>query len=42
VTAKNGLGLRHRVWVFVRVEREGQAGMEEKQSETGPAPSSGS
>ena len=33
VTAKNGLGLKSRVWVFVRVERQASAETPEKQAE---------
>jgi hypothetical protein len=42
VIAKNGLGLRHRVWVFLRIERGDPGGSPDTKLETGVAPASGS
>ena len=42
VIAKNGLGLRHRVWVFLRIERGAPGESPDTKLETGAAPASGS
>lgn len=42
VIAKNGLGLRHRVWVFLRIERGAPGESPDTKLETGAAPESGS
>jgi len=41
VTAKNGLDLRNRVWVFVRIERPASAETPEEQPESAPADTTG-
>jgi hypothetical protein len=41
VTAKNGLDLRSRVWVFVRIERPDAGEAQEKQPESESAPATG-
>jgi hypothetical protein len=41
VTAKNGLDLRSRVWVFVRIERPASEETQEKQPESEPASPTG-
>ena len=41
VTAKNGLDLRSRVWVFVRIERPASEETPEKQPESESAPTTG-
>jgi hypothetical protein len=41
VTAKNGLDLRSRVWVFVRIERPASEEAQEKQPESESAPTTG-
>ena len=41
VTARNGLDLRHRVWVFLKIEREPQATPPATQPETKEAQTSG-
>ena len=42
VTAKNSLDLRHRVWVFLRIERQVKAEQPETQPEAQAAPDTGS
>lgn len=41
VTAKNGLDLRSRVWVFLRIERPGSAETPERQPASEPATTTG-